>query len=111
MPNGVQELEQVQEAVRVMMAENGLSLLHQPVTQPINDMGAFPDLSQCGIDKLVDITDQAYTKGDKDGYLLFGHDKIPDGSSYELFNYLPQRYTQGTYTVDAQGNVTQVSYP
>jgi len=109
MPEGSLELEQVQAAVREMMADNGLSLLPKPITEPTNDMGAFPDLSRCGVDKLTDPNGNLYCVADKDGYLLFGHDKKGDDSDIELVDYLPQRYTHGTYTVDANGKVSQIS--
>lgn len=111
MPTASEELQQVQTAVQAMMSDNGLSDLPSPVTEPTNDMGAFPDLSRCGINKLYDPIDNAYGPADKDGYLLFQHDKKGDNIDVELVDYFPQRYTQGTYTVDDLGNITQVSYP
>lgn len=75
-----------------------------------NDMGAFPDTSVCGVDKLVDWNSNLYIPGqDKDGYLPYQHDLHADASSIDLVNYVTIQYTLGTYIVDSQGTVTQVT--
>jgi hypothetical protein len=90
----VNELQEVQEAVRVMMRNNDLHLLPNPVGVPTNDMHQFPD---------------ATTKHGKAGagYVLHLHDFNGDGKPDT--NYIGYRNTSGTYVSDAYGNVTQVS--
>lgn len=106
-----QELVNIQNAVREMMLENNLTTLPNPVAMSTNDMSAFPDLSVAGTpDKAVDPGGDAYDANDKDGYLLYGHDLYGgDGTDNITVNYVNQRYTRGTYIVDALGTVTQVT--
>lgn len=104
------ELSNIQMAVIAMMVDNGLSTLHNPVTVATNDMGAFPDTSVCGVDKIQDPNGNVYIRGqDKNGYILRGHDITGDGDSTSLVHYLTVGYTKGTYTVDSTGTVTQVT--
>lgn len=105
------ELRTIQTAVIAVMVDNELSTLPNPVTVATNDMGAFPDLSICGIDKLYDPHGNLYVTGsDKDGYLLIGHDITGDADKHNiLVDYVASRYTVGTYMVDAYGTVTQVT--
>ncbi len=106
------ELANVQSGVRIMMFQNGLSELPNPVTIPTNDMSAFPDTSICGIDKLLDFQGNAYVSSyDKDGYTLYKHDAFGDADIEGYVNYVEERYsyTEGTYTVDEYGVVTQVT--
>jgi len=102
------ELQNVQLAVGMMMTENGLSAIPNPVATATNDMAAFPDAtSVCGsVDKPVDPDGNDYTVDDKDGYLLYGHD-ITGGTAGDDVNYLPAETTQYYYTVAADGTVTQ----
>ncbi len=105
------ELSNIQSAVISMMVDNNLPRLPNPVVTRTNDMGAFPDASSlCGsIDKFSDPNGNAYQAGDKDGYLLYGHDITADNSTTPTVNYVTRRYTKGTYAVDASGTVTQVT--
>lgn len=104
------ELSNVQNATISMMIDNGLSILPNPVTEPTNDMSAFPDTSVCGVDKVQDRDGNAYVRGkDKDGYILYNHDINGDATSTSLVSYVPEQYTRGTYIVDALGTVTQVT--
>ncbi len=106
------ELSNVQSAMTAMMVDNSLSTLPNPVTVATNDMTAFPDTSVCGVDKIQDPNGDAYVRGkDKDGYLLYQHDIEADGghSYMPIVNYVAEQFTKGTYTVDAQGTVTQVT--
>ncbi len=112
---GKTELSNVQAAVISMMTDNNLSLLPNPeTTTPRNDMTLFPDsISAVTVAKLKDPNGNPYTAGDKNGYLLYGHDIIGSnpGSSDNatLVNYTATRLTKGTYTVDAKGTVKQES--
>jgi len=73
-------------------------------------MGAFPDGSTCGVDKLEDPEGNNYTLlFDKDRYILFQHDMIGDGAQTNLVNYVATQYSKGTYTVDEHGTVTQAT--
>jgi len=104
------ELQNVQLAVGMMMTENGLSEIPNPVATATDNMAAFPDAtSACGSDaKLVDPDGVPYTTGtDKDGYLLYGHDIKAGGTVGDDVNYLPADTTQYFYTVAADGTVTQ----
>lgn len=104
------ELTNIQMAVVAMMVENHLSVLPNPVTVPTNDMSAFPDNSLCGIDKLTDTNGNTYIDSqDKDGYILYQHDRFGNASSKMLNNYVVQEQTKGTYYVDAGGTVVQVT--
>jgi prepilin-type N-terminal cleavage/methylation domain-containing protein len=106
------ELSNIQSAVTAMMVDNEMSTLPNPVSAQANgtkDMSAFPDTSVCGTDKLRDIKGDEYIiTSDKDGYILFQHDRIADGSdTANLTNYVATRFTSYWYTVNAQGTVTQ----
>jgi len=104
------ELANVQAATIAMMIDNKLTELPNPVTEPTNDMSAFPDnTSACGVDKINDWDGNAYQSGDKDGYILYQHDTTADNMQSNLVNYINMQYTSGTYTVDADGTVTQVT--
>ena len=89
-----EELQKVQAAVRIMMRNNNLTRLPNPVTVPTNDMHRFPDA-----------TTRHGTAGV--GYVLYCHDF--DGDGVPDINYLHFRKTKGTYICDEYGNVTQVT--
>lgn len=104
------EFSNVQTAVIALMVDNQLSTLSNPVAVATSDMGAFPDAtSAVTVDKLNDPDGTAYAVGDKDGYILYQHDIIADAAQTGLVNYLATDTTTGTYTVDANGTVTQVT--
>ena len=98
-----------------MMVDNELDTLPNPVdTVATNDMSAFPDAtSDWGAvgGKYTDPEGIPYGPEDIVGYLLYGHDRKGGGSrEHPLVNYTLQRYSKGTYSVDASGTVTQVGY-
>ena len=104
------ELANIQAAVHAVMVDNEIATLPNPVIVATNDMGAFPDTSLCGVDKMNDCDGNVYVRGkDKDGYVLYQHDLYADAASADLVNYIVSQYTTGTYTVDANGMVTQVT--
>lgn len=105
------ERANVQSAVHAMMIDNKLKIIHNPVNEPTNDMGAFPDVTSIAGSKYkrYDPNGNVYTAGDKDGYILYQHDIIADGSDKTTVNYVASRYTWRTYTVDVLGKVTQVT--
>jgi hypothetical protein len=89
-----QEMRQVQKAVETMMRNNMLTEINNPVYVATNDMHHFPDIRT--------------EHGDAGtGYVLYLHDFNGDGDPDT--NYFPKRYTNGTYTCDRSGNVTQVT--
>jgi len=105
------ELDNVQTAVMAMMVDNKLRILENEVSAPgdrTNNMGAFPDTSVCGTDKLNDPDGKIYIVTlDKDGYFLYQHDIIGDGLQDNLVNYVAANTTAYWYTVDSAGTVTQ----
>jgi prepilin-type N-terminal cleavage/methylation domain-containing protein len=104
------ELSNIQAAVTAMMTDNNLKTLPNAVAVATSNMSAFPDAtSACTVNKLLDPTGTAYQAGDKDGFLLYQHDVIADNAETGLVNYVATQTTKGTYTVDANGTVTQVT--
>jgi len=109
------ELANIQTAVVEMMVDNGLATLPNPVGVATNDMSAFPDAtSACETDKLNGPVQgggtAAYTLGsDDNGFVLYQHDLYADAASADLVNYVATQNTNGTYTVTADGTVTQVT--
>ncbi len=80
------ELSNIQSATIAMMTDQGLPTLGSNFTaSATNDMTLFPD------DHI-------------DGYNLFGF-----GGGLSGINYLATNTTQGTYTVDTNGTVAQVT--
>jgi type IV pilus assembly protein PilA len=102
------ELRIIQSSVTVMMQKNQLSTLPRPVSRATNDMSAFPDTSFCVLEKKIDPNGNPYIiKGDKNGYILFQHDIIGDGTQVRLVNYIATQFTKGTYYADSSGKVYQ----
>jgi hypothetical protein len=88
------EMRMVQKAVKEMMRNNALTEIENPVALPTSDMHRFPDATT--------------EHGDAGtGYVLFLYDFNGDG--HPDTNYYPKRYTDGTYTCDRFGNVTQLT--
>ena len=104
------ELANVQSAVISMMVDNGLDTLATPVGigSATNQMSVFPDTTAAA-SRGNDPDGTAYAAGDKDGFILYGHDIIADGAQTGLVNYVVTENTTGTYWVDAAGTVTQAS--
>lgn len=94
------ELHNIQSAVMAMMADNNISAIPNPVTIATNDMGAFPDVTTPAAAK-------GLGSGDKDGYLLYGHDKTADGATSPTIDYVSFATTLWTYTVASDGTVIQ----
>ena len=92
------------------MVDNEIATLPNPVIVATNDMSTFPDTSVCGIDKIQDTNGNLYVRGeDMNGYFLYQHDITGDGAQTGLVNYLALQYSMGTYTVDTNGTVYQVT--
>ncbi len=108
------EFANIQAAVHAMMVDNELAMLPTPVTLDADrtkDMGAFPDTSAtadagAGV-KDYDVNGDAYVALDQDGYYLYQHDRIAEGGTGNLSNYVAQQTTAYWYTADTQGTVTQ----
>ena len=118
----VGELVAVSQAVAQMMLDNKLSSIPNPVTAGTlpcltgtRDMGAFPDAtSVAGTgDKLIDPFDKPYIHadddppGDKDGYLLIGHDFFADGLQDDPQSYIGFTTATWCYSADSEGTVEQ----
>ena len=106
------ELDIVQTAVLSMMVDNELSTLPNPVTTATDNMSAFPDDTSIAgsADKQYDLNRNAYQSGDKNGFLLYQHDRIADNSdNTSLVKYVANEQTKGTYIVNAYGTVAQVN--
>ena len=108
------EFANIQAAVHAMMVDNELATLPTPVTADgdrTKDMGAFPDTSGtldagAGV-KDYDVNGDAYIAADQNGYYLFAHDRIAEGTTGNLTNYTATQTTAYWYTADGQGTVTQ----
>ena len=117
------ELRIVSEAVAALMAENGLTVIPNPVTgsEPpcttgTQAMTRFPDTdSAAGTpDKQADPGGRIYASGpgalgDKDGYVLFGHDLIADFLPSTVVSYVRFVSSAWCYTVASNGFVQQYS--
>ncbi len=100
------EFANIQSAVHSMMTDNELSALITPVTLSTNNMAAFPDTTT-NTARGNDVLGNAYDGSDKDGFLLFQHDRIADSGTGNLSNYVATNATAYYYDVDLQGTVTQ----
>jgi len=109
------EKASIEFATIALMEENDLPTIPNPRNVAggvaFNHMAAFPDnTSACTVDKVNDPVDAAYTANDKDGYILYTHDKIADSSSStELVNYIHTPTTIYYYTCEADGTIRQWS--
>ncbi len=104
---GETEYANIQSAVQAMMTDNRISTLTTPVdTTRTNNMGAFPDTTAAA-SKGYDVLGNAYTAADKLGFTLYQHDRIADGATGNLTNYVATQTTSKWYTVDASGTITQ----
>ena len=94
------ELQSVQQAVSIMMADNDITILPNPVVLPTNDMSLFPDANTLPEAK-------GLLRNDKPGYVLHGHDKTRDGQPKPKVDYLGSLHTKWVYTVTRAGIVHQ----
>ena len=115
------ELAAVSQAVVQLMLQSNLSSIPNPVTAGTfpcpagtQAMAAFPDATSAieTIDKLVDPFGRPYTQGvdplgDKDGYLLIGHDVFADDLQINLQSYVGFTSSTWCYSVDSDGTVEQ----
>jgi len=107
------EFATIQASVHAMMVDNEIATLPTPVdTTRTNDMELFPDTSATAAAgagaKDVDVAGSDYELADKDGYILYQHDRIGDGdATISLTNYVATDETAYWYTVDDAGTITQ----
>ena len=103
------EFQTVQTAVVSMMVDNGISTLITPVGagSETADMTLFPDTTLAA-SRGNDPSGVAYALGDGNGFVLFQHDITADAAVTGLVNYLATQTTSCTYSVTADGTVTQV---
>ena len=110
------EFHDISVAVTALMVENNLSSIPNPASANTafcrtgtQDMTAFPDTASrvATPDKANDPSGRAYATGDKDGYLLFGHDITGDSSQASTVNYINFDQTTYCYTIERNGTVHQ----
>ena len=121
------EFHDISTAITVLMVENALSSIPNPVTANTppctvgtKDMTAFPDTtSDDGVGgggqggKVNDINGNPYDFNgvggdDKQGYLLYSHDLTADSSpTASLVNYVSFDTTACCYTIDSDGTAHQ----
>ena len=117
------EFHDLSVAITALMVENNLASIPTPATANTapcttgtQDMNEYPDSASvpASPQKLSDPngnddTDGIDPAGDKDGYLLFGHDIIGDDAqgASTLVNYINFDNTTHCYTIDANGTVHQ----
>ncbi len=115
------EFANIQAAVTSMMIDNEISVLLTPVLTtgtPTANMSTFPDTTPAAtLNKVTDTEGFDFEAGtDKNGYILFGHDRTggetvpgPANPDQTDVNYVQTQDTVGTYSVTADGTVTQES--
>ena len=115
------ELLAIVAAVATLMAENDLGSIISPVTvnrapctTGTQHMTEYPDTGSIvgTTDKPTDRNGTAYVDGvdplgDKDGYLLVGHDITGDNAQTSLVDYIGVAETVFCYTIDPDGTVGQ----
>jgi type IV pilus assembly protein PilA len=108
-------------AVTALMVENNLASIptpyasdDAPCTTGTQDMNVWPDSGSvvATADKTNDPSGTAYTDGvdplgDKDGFVLFGHDITADNDQATLVNYINFDTTTSCYTIASNGTVRQ----
>ena len=112
------EFRDVAAAVSAMMADNGLHDIPVPMSRAdgvaSNLMGDDPDTEET-VEGFPDITTLAVDKGytgtgsPRDGYVLYGHDKIStdDTTTFSIVSYITILTTTYYYTCEADGTVRQ----
>jgi len=105
------EFANIQAAVHAMMVDNEIASLPNAVAVSTNNMGAFPDAtSACATadEKVLDVEGVAYVNAsDKDGFLLYQHDRVAGDAQAALTNYVATVTTAYWYTVYDDGTVYQ----
>ena len=111
------EYHNISTAVTAMMVDNGLATIPTPISlvaNRTNDMSAFPDTASVAgsANKLTDAAGTTFVDGidplgDKNGYLLYGHDMTAGDNQVALVNYVNFTTTVQYYTCDSDGTVHQ----
>ena len=105
------ELSTIQASVHAMMVDNELSSLPTAIAVSTNNMEAFPDsASACATagEKVLDTAGVAYVNAsDKDGFILYQHDRVAGDVQVVLTNYVTTATTAYWYTVYDDGTVHQ----
>ena len=118
------EFHDLNVAVTALMTENGLTNIPNPVgtanlgnvppdcTGGVQDLTAFPDATSVAgsADKLTGNNDVTYVDlvdplGDKDGYILFGHDITGGDAQTALVNYVNFDTASGFYVSTSNGTI------
>jgi hypothetical protein len=110
------EKRSVEAAIIALMVENGITSIPNPRNYAsgfaTNSMGMFPDYTSVAgsADKLTDAYGNTFTvTTDKNGWVLYGHDKDGDGSQTGLVNYVNMTHTMYYYTCESDGTIRQWS--
>jgi hypothetical protein len=109
------EKRNIESAIIALMVDNEITRIpnshHAGGGVAINDMAAFPDSTSVAgsSDKLTDGDGDTYTANDKDGWVLYQHDKDGDGTQTGLVNYVNMINTTYYYTCEDDGTVRQWS--
>ena len=119
------EFQNLITAVSAMMVDNDIASLPNPSALTTGNgtggcdtgttlMTAFPDLlsAVASADKLTDPNGGTYLAGvdplgDKDGYILFGHDLVAGDDQVFLVNYMTVSSSSMCYQTTADGTITQ----
>ena len=115
------EFHDLSVAITALMVENNLAGIPTrvtantaPCTVGTQDMNAYPDTASVAgtAEKTTDPAGVTYVDGidpagDKDGYLLFGHDITGGDEQTALVNYINFDNTTHCYTIDTNGTVHQ----
>ena len=118
------EFHDLSVAVTALMVENGLTTIPNPVgtanlgnvppdcTGGVQDLNAFPDVASVAgsADKLtgdngVTYVDLVDPLGDKNGFILFGHDITGGDAQTALVNYVNFDTTTGWYVSTLNGTI------
>ena len=120
------EFRYVSLAVIDMMADNGLSVIPDPITYAdgiaVNFLGDDPDTEETieGFpDNITEAVDRGYSGNStpRDGYVLYEHDRVPtdnttdNTSHFETVSYVTELTTEYYYTCEADGTLRQFDGP
>ena len=118
------EMYYVSLAVIDMMADNGLSVIPNPITYAdgiaVNFLGDDPDTEEAieGFpDNITAAADKGYTGTGNitpsDGYVLYQHDRVSTDNTtqFETVRYITMLTTKYYYTCEADGTVRQFDGP
>ena len=110
------EFQNISSAVTALMVENSLSSIptpyvtaDAPCTTGTQNMAKFPDFASVAgsANKKTDPAGGTYVAADKNGYLLFSHDKLADAATAVTVSYVNFNKSVYCYKADTDGTVHQ----